>query len=331
MKRDEWLDWLRRDIRRVLAENDEVEEFFMWNSFGAIPESDVEAWEIIREETAPVQGEVRLHLEGGTVKEHSVPARKLTKLIDSFIKATDSIAQVVESKSRAKQARDKVENRAGRGDFLITAINQGSVEIVISAPPLAPVKEADGKTVADMDELDIEAVSSKSQALSEITKVLAGGDLSPDFVSARKDLMEAVELIDKEEWECTVSTRRRSQAVQNAVLDRTTIPAVLRALEKTAEPVKHETWRVQIDGFRGDTHLVYVKRDDGRKENVRVPEKDAELFLQAKRLAAAPEQPFIQITIDVHDKKKNGDDRFVLTGVEGQPWHAEPFNVGQHI
>lgn len=297
---------LRELIRDSLG--DPLKEFFLDEHFKAIPEWDTEAWAVVDEETAPVQARATFHIEGGSIDGHAGPARKIVELVNEITLAASELADQIRVSTIGESGKDK-------RDFLLAAIRPGSVMIEIQAPP--PAEEAENEpTVPLIDEPTV-----KTQALFRVVEALAvagapESETNPftDMPSAtRRHLRKVVKIVQNEEWICGMRAVRRRQKAVSATLDKESGEAVLRMLSKLPDEPRLETLEVTLDGFRSSTGSLYVKTASGNL-TLKVPDKDSELFIEAKRLAASETRA--RVVVNVEPGRDDKKDQYTLWQID---------------
>lgn len=320
------LDSLRSALRATTGD-EELDVFMVGTIAASIPSADTSAWDVYLEETASIQATFEAHLTGDGVVGHSAPARPIGEFIQRL---AASATQISKGLTREDDLTTKRSSRShvGRGDYLLQAVTPGSMQITISAPSV----QEDG----EQTDAAFEPVTVQSVALQKFADLLAVAqdessrgpntartkelvsNLSPKALSS---LTELVKIVSKENWDLEGTVLQRHMKPKRFSFRTGGRSHLSRVLDDIVEKVDHQVWIGRIDGFRESTAQVYIMQE-GRKKSiaVRIPDKDAELFLTVRRFATQKERLF-RAYVDVITDEMDG-----LIG-EGAATTRRPVNI----
>ncbi|MCL1871306.1 MAG: hypothetical protein FWF90_12955 [Promicromonosporaceae bacterium] len=270
---------------------------FWWGALSGLVRSERDE-QILREETAPTQVELDLHLTGEGVTGHATKANDLAVLIKKLSESTKFVAREIAG------ARKWSEN------LLVEGVAPGSVRVVIRAPELP----------AEPGQLDVDpGESADSKALRRVASLLtlassddlAGGD-DPLAAAvqglpkpARESLRLAAQTVVDARWEVDGTVRRwREPEVQLRITSRGAKHLRDTLGQKVSKP-ERVSFVGTLDGFRRSVGVAFLRPDgEGAAQSVAVA--DAGLFIKVARLAAEEDLP-VRAAVEVWQAmRKNG-------------------------
>lgn len=230
-------------------------QFALGQMYAGTVRGNAELEQVWQEETAPMQVEVDLHLEGDSIHGHATNARQLAAFVEGLNKATKHIV-----------ARDI----GGRGrDLLIEGVLPGSVRVVL---------HADGPKLPQTEAMPVEPgthfqSSPDSEALRAIARLLTiASDDEPAIAAevralpqlARSALKGAVEAARVEGWEVAGTLRQRG--LGSSPVHLTPHGAAILVDELAAHQYEDRTeWMTgTIDGYRRSLGSFYFTPAGGK-------------------------------------------------------------------
>lgn len=252
------LTLLRAALREATGDV-EVDQFVQASIWASIA-ADPDAVRVFREETAPQQVVVDLHLEGGEVREHSTNAGRFARFIQRISQATSAVAKDIAGTSRYPE------------NILIDALSPGSVRVVLRAPEKTP--EANRPTFDDLP-----VSTADSTALRRIAGILTYASTTPDVADdellpalvrelpakARSLLESASTEMLKAGWEVSGAVRQRQCPEEEVSVTQRGAARLKTALKfAPAEPVR-ESLVGTIDGFKYSLGVIYFSPEDTRR------------------------------------------------------------------
>lgn len=242
--------------------------------------------QIWREETAPLQVMLDLHLEGDGVTDRATSASRLGAFIQRFSEATKETAK----------------HLAGRASYseklLIEGVESGSVRVVLRVPdpPEDPRKPThDGVPAETVDSVALRMLAG---VLTLASTAADDGDADEDPlpavilklpVPARERLRGAAQQVTASGWEIHGRVMQRRQPEATVVVTPSGAERLQSALKfAPAEPDR--VWvHGQLDGFKRSEGVAYFIPDESRR-GYAVGVVDAALFHKVARLAEDPER-----------------------------------------
>lgn len=274
---------LREAIRETLEHTrrgDEDDDYFWRASLRSLIRSDRDR-QILREETAPRQVEVDLHLTGPGVEGHRTSATALGALVQKISEATKFVARQLAGSSRWSE------------NLQVEGFAPGSVRVVLRAPdvPRAPgaMVEDDGETA------DSKALRKVAVLLTLASSDDPGNDALVASIQdlprgAREALRLAADVVVSAHWEIDGHVRRWREREEPLKVTRRGAEQLRDALAwKVPEP-KRESFVGTLDGFRRSTGVAFL-RPEGQGSAYAVAVSDPRLFHEVAQLAAYDDLP----------------------------------------
>lgn len=310
ISREQDLDLLRAALRETTGD-DELDEMVR-GSLHANISRDADKLRIFREETAPLQAMVDLHLEGDGVSSHSTSARFFSKFIGSISEATKFTARSI---ARTPSYSE---------NLLIEGATPGSVRIVLRVP------DGDSPTTPVADEVIMDTPD--SSALKKIVGVLSIASTEPDSADsdallaathdlpteARTSLRKAASQIISAGWEIdgTISQRRQSEeTIRVTPRGAARLSSALKF--NPGEPVV-ERHVGRFDGLKRSLGTVYFEPNERSRSFAAAAGSDQVLEEVAALLADASHEvvAIFDVVADVSDDGAQARHRRILRTVE---------------
>jgi hypothetical protein len=258
----------------------ETASFELGQIYGAFVEGRPAMARVWEEETAPLQLEVDLHLNGPTIHGHAAEAHRFGTFVSGVADASKFTARAM---SGAQRYQTKL---------LIEGVGPGSVRVVLRAAPDPPT--AAGQTMTH------EVPSVDSGALRKVAAVLtyASGEEDPDTsplegavvqlpAQARQRLSTAVNAAMRGGWEIVGTARQRGLGLDEVRLTRRGASRLASALKSASEERSHEWLTGSIDGLKRSLGCVwFVPR--GAQRAFAADVADDKLLLRVGELLADP-------------------------------------------
>ncbi|MFD6445072.1 hypothetical protein ACFWEJ_08215 [Promicromonospora sp. NPDC060204] len=269
---------LLRSALRETTGDPEIDEFVQASLFAGIAK-DPEAVRVFREETAPEQVVVDLHLEGGEVTEHSTNAGRFARFVQRISQATSAVAKDVAGAARYPE------------NLLIDALAPGSVRVVLRAPGIPTDK---GRPAFE----DLPVSTADSTALRRIAGILthasttsdaADDELLPALVRelparARSLLESASTEMLKAGWEVAGTVRQRRYSEEDVTVTQRGVARLKSVLKFAPSDPARESIVGTIDGFKYSLGVIYFSPADSRRGFSAVVHTDA-LLVRVVRLS----------------------------------------------
>lgn len=254
-------------------------------SLGLAVGSDAAMDALYRQETAPRQVLLDLHLTGGGVSGHATSAALLAGFVQRISEATKAVAKQITG------------NKHYSEKLLIDGVGPGSVRVVLRAPDHAPSPDHLGP---------VEVESADSKALRRVAGLLA---LASDDSAPADDSDPLAAAVEDLPLEAQISLRSAARDVIKAGWE---IQGVVRQWREPEDRVTVTTRgaqqlraaltvRVQdraprvvvgtLDGFRRWTGVAYIKPDGDGARPLAVAVADPTLFHSVARMAAFEDLP----------------------------------------
>ncbi|QIK62357.1 hypothetical protein G7068_12100 [Leucobacter viscericola] len=289
-----FVESFRRTLRDTLSSGDK----FALGSLLASAEGIRVLAPVVRDELAPVSGELELHLTGKSVIGHAANAEAFSELVRRIAASTKHFV-----KDRANSVRQTSE--------LLVDTGPGSVRVTFKAPS----RTIDGAVPLDM-ELENEILhvdDTFSEALRRIAVVLANSDpespgnealgaaieqLPP---SARNELAHALDPIRKQGWDVTGTFAQRGLGTSELSFGKRHAEYLKKQLK--AVYTETETWTStgRLDGHRWSNGLAYFS-PSGQPRTIPASYASAELQSRAAEIAA-DENNKVEAKFNVHIKR----------------------------
>jgi hypothetical protein len=283
-------DLLRASIRYTLEQD--PDDVFAWGSLHGLIRSSRDR-QVLREETAPRQVELDLHLTGDGVQHHATSASHLGVFVQRMSDATKAVAKQL---SGAKRYRD---------GLLVEGVAPGSVRLILRAPDAAPPPpSARALSIADTETADSRALRRVATVLTLASSDEPARDDSDPLAAAvagltpqaRTSLRAVVTEMLKAGWEIDGTVRQWRQPEDSLRVTTRAAQSLRTTLGmKIAEPRRVPVLGT-LDGFRRSTGVAYIKPDD-ESYAMAVAVADAKLFHVVARMAAIEELP-VRATIE---------------------------------
>jgi len=243
---------------------------------------DPEMETVFREETAPGQAALDLHLAGEGVSGHSTNARRFSEFVSRI------------SKTVKYTARGVANSAAWGENLLVDALAPGSVRVVLRAPEEPRVSEGEvpfeGVAHDTPDSTAIRRVagvitfaSAEDEADADAMVAAARG-LPPE---AQQTLKSAMSTVVAAAWTIEGSVRQRWQREEPVRLTTRGAERLISALELNPAPPRTERMTVTIDGLKHSLSVVYLKRE-GRGHAFAASVTDEALLRDVAHLADDP-------------------------------------------
>lgn len=268
-------------LRRALRDStgDAALDASMYQALAVGIHGDEVLESIYREETAPEQAEIDVHIDGDSVHGHATSA----SLFASFVKHLS-----VATKFTAKQMAG-VDAYSER--LLIEGVMPGSVRVVLRAP--ARVTNAESH-------LDVPDDSADSLALKAIARVLTNASVTEDDpdstplfglvqslpVPARTALKGAATDVIKAGWEVTGTVRQRRQPEEPVQVTQRGAARLRSALHFNPVEAQDEVRVGVFDGLKLSAGVIYFIPTLGSKRPFSAAATDEHLLLQVAHLVA---------------------------------------------
>ena len=243
---------------------------------------DPELDRVFREETAPDEAALDLHLTGEGVDGHSANARHFAEFVARMSRTVKFTARSV------AKATTWSEN------LLVDAPTAGSVRVILRAPNRQPASRGeapiDGVPSDTPDSAAIRRIAgvitfaSAEDGADADAMVAAARGLPPD---AQESLKSAMRTVIAASWAVEGSVRQRWQREEPVALTTRGAERLLSALELSPAPPRPERMVVSVDGLKHSLSVVYLKRS-GKGHAFAASVTDQELLRQAAHLAEDP-------------------------------------------
>lgn len=274
---------------------DEIGRVSLYASIGADPDL-LAAW---REETAPAQAALDLHLAGESVEDHATNARQFSDFVagvSSAVKAT---------------VKDRLGLRSYTEDLLIDALAPGSLRVVLRArDPIAtdPTITEPGSTV-------------DSDALRGIASVLMhAGDDTPDSpltaelgqlpAKARQGLRRAARSAARAGWDIAGAITQRGYGYADLAMTARAARTLERQLGQALPKKTEATIYGQITGTKDIEGVLWFTPEGGGRE-FRATIEDEQLRRQAVQHQI--DHPRVRAVFDVYESLPPGDNTIIRT------------------
>lgn len=289
-------DLLRRAIRDALLETDDA---FGVGSLSSLIRSERDR-AILREETAPPQAMLDLHLIGVGVEGHATSARRLGAFLSRVSEATKEIAKGI---ARASSYSENI---------LVEGFSPGSVRIVLRAPDVVPRRDdtlvdgifesADSKALRRV--ASVFALASEDDELALDSDPLAAA-VEVLSIAARGRLRSAADVVLAADWEIDGTVRQARQVEESVRVTQRGASKLKSALELSLLEPQTRTIVGTLDGFRRGLGVAYVKPvDSGGTLAVAVTESD--LFHRVAEMAAVENLPVRIVVRESQTERPDG-------------------------
>lgn len=250
---------LLRAALRDTTGDPEIDEFTQGSILASIA-GDPDAVRVFREETAPEQVVVDLHLDGGEVRIHSTNAGRFARFVQRVSQATGAFARDLAGAARYSE------------NILIDALAPGSVRVVLRAPEIP--KDPSWPTLDDLP-----VSTADSTALRRIAGILTYASSTVDSVDdellpalvrelpsrVRTHLESASSEMIKAGWEVSGTVRQRQHPEESVVVTQRGVERLRSVLKfMPNEPVR-ESIKGTIDGFKYSLGSIYFSPNDSRR------------------------------------------------------------------
>lgn len=281
-------DLLRAAIRETLssARDDDLE----WAPLYGLIRSDRDR-QILREETAPPQVALDLHLSGPGVDGHATNADLFAAFVQRIGEATKAVARDIAGVSRYGN------------NLLIDGVSPGSVRVILRAP--------DAKTAQPVLERSV-TETADSRALRRVAGVLSlaseddvpsdGSDPLDAAVQglppqARESLRSAARDVLTARWHIDGSVRQWRQPEDRITITPRGAQHLRVALSRKAVEPQRRTIVGTLDGFRRSTGVAYIDPDRTTEHPLAIVVSDAELFHRVAHMAVQDDLP-VRVIVD---------------------------------
>ena len=289
-----YIESFRRAIREAKLSGDE----FSLGSLIASAQGVQILVPVLRDELAPIAGELELHLRGDNVEGHSANAQAFSELVRRVAEATKCFV------------RDKSKSKKQTSDLLVDT-GPGSVRVTLKAP-CRQVKNATPLVMENPGEI-LPVEDNYSEALRRIAVVLANSDpeapggealgaaieqLPPE---ARNELAHALEPVRKQNWQVSGTFAQRGVGSSELHFEKRHAEFLRHQLK--AEYTESETWTStgRLDGHRWSNGITYFVPSDNSR-TIPASFADAELQMRAAEIAAS-EDNRVEARFTVHIRR----------------------------
>lgn len=270
-------------LRAAIRESDLSDPFDISSLQGLI-RSDRDR-QILREETAPKQVLLDLHLGGPGVDGHATSADLLAGFIGRLSVATKALAKQIAGTNRHSER------------LLVEGIAPGSVRVVLRIPDDRP----EGNVLTH-----VQAESVDSKALRRVAGLLAlasSDEPEPDGsdplaaaveglpIEARDCLRAAAHDVMRANWEIEGAVRQWRQPEDRIRVTKRGAEHLRTALSLRVPERIRRTITGTLDGFRRSTGVAYVTPHGENTRPIAVAVGDPELFHQVATMAAYDDLP----------------------------------------
>lgn len=292
-KQQQYVDAFRRALRHATSAGNEASVVSLLASA-----QDLDfLQQIIRDELAPISGELEFHLHGEGVEGHSANADSFSELVRRIAASTKSF---VKERTNAKK----------QGSDLLVDVGPGSVRVTFKAPERKVLNATPLTIEKDLEILPVE--DEYSEALRRISVVLANSDPdSPESealgaaieqlpASSRYELAKALEPVRKEGWSIDGTFSQRGLGSKDLHLERRHAEYLRNQL--TTVDVETDIWRSTgtLDGYRWSNGIAYFV-PSGQSQPIAATFASAVLQSKAA-LLAAKEDNKVEATFKVYIK-----------------------------
>lgn len=293
-KQQAYIEKFRRALRESLLVKDDLS---LSSLIAAAQGVDILV-PVLRDELAPVSGELELHLTGESVKGHSANAEAFSELVRRVAAAT---------KHYVKDAARAVKQTSE----LLVNTGAGSVRVTFQAPP----REVENATQLDFEHDDeiLPIEDNYSEALRRIAVVLANSDpdapgegalgaaieqLPPE---SRYELAHALESVRKQDWNITGTFAQRGIGSSELCFGKRNAEFLSHQLK--AEYSETESWisTGRLDGHRWSNGVAYFVPSDNSR-TIPASFANTELQIRAAEIAASEDNK-IEARFTVHIRK----------------------------
>lgn len=259
---------------------DPVADQLIRGSLALATHGDAELATFYRQETAPKQVALDLHLTGAGVEGHATSAADLATFVARISTATKAIARQLAGTKRHHEA------------LLIEGVAPGSVRLVLRAPDEKPLRPV-------LTDAPVETVDSK--ALRRVASVLAlasdddqpadGSDPLAAAVAdlpteARDSLRSAAQQILKAQWDVGGVVRQWRQPEDGLNVTSRGAEHLRSALALQAPERSRYTIVGTLDGFRRSSAVAYITPSTDGARPLAVAVTDPVLFHRVAQMAA---------------------------------------------
>ncbi len=280
----------REQLLRAAIRESDLDDPFDFSSLQGLIRSDRDR-QILREETAPKQVVLDLHLGGPGVDGNATSADLLAGFIGRLSVATKAVAKQIAGTSRHSER------------LLVEGIAPGSVRVVLRIPDDKP--EDDVLTHAQAETVD-------SKALRRVAGLLAlasSDEPEPDGsdplaaaveglpIEARDSLRAAARDVLKADWEIDGAVRQWRQPEDRIRVTKRGAEHLRSALSLSVPERTRRTITGTLDGFRRSTGVAYVTPHGEDMRPLAVAVGDPELFHRVATMAAYDDLP-VRLTFD---------------------------------
>lgn len=246
-------------------------------------DGDPELESVYREETAPEQVELDLHLAGAGVDGHATSAPHFTNFVQQLSRAVKFAARHVANAS------------AWSENLLIEGAGQGSVRLVLRAPDKKRPHPEHGVIPGIVDS------TPDSVALRTVASILTFASTSEDSIDstllvgavhelppeAQQHLRRAVNEVISARWDIEGHVRQRWCQEESVRLTSRGAERLHAALKLNPAPPETERLVGTLDGLKHSLATVYFKVD-GQGHALAASVPDERLLLQAAKLVDDP-------------------------------------------
>jgi hypothetical protein len=288
-------------FRAVLREStgypdaDEAGRASLYASIGGDPDL-LAVW---REETAPAQAALDLHLAGEGVDDHATNARQFAGFVagvSTAVKAT---------------VKDRLGRRAHTEDLLIEALQPGSLRVVLRARD--PI--TDDPTITEPGStLDSDALRGIASVLMHAGDDTDDSPLTAELgrlpAKARQGLRRAARSIAQAGWDIAGAVTQRGYGYGELALTARAARALERQLGQALPQKTHATVYGQITGTKDIEGVLWFQPEGGGRE-FRASIDDEQLRRRAVEYQI--DHPRVHAVFDVYESLPPGDDTIIRT------------------
>lgn len=260
---------------------------------------DLDLLAVWREETAPEQAALDLHLTGEGVTDHATSARQFSDFVAGIAAAVKATA------------KDRLGVRSHTEDLLIDALQPGSLRVMLRArDPIA----ADPTITGPGSTIDSDALRGIASVLIHAKDTTTDSPLTAELghlpTAARQGLRRAARSAAHAGWDIAGALTQRGYGYSHLALTARAARALERQLSQALPQKTEATIYGQITGTKDIEGLLWFTPEGaGREFRAHITDED----LRRRAVEYQIDHPRVRAGFDVYESLPPGDDTIIRT------------------
>lgn len=290
---------------------------------------------IYREETAPEQVEIILHINGENIINHKASAFAVGEFLTNISEGVHQIGKsILKEYNNDNQNKSQKSFNHSISPILVEGIQPGSVKLVLAAPDLPDKNDEYNDYILDIVP---ESIESKSLLIfSKLLNNVSSGDSIDAFnvldylpyrISRKgiSHIKKISEIVFSNNWDISGEAIKRG-SIENIHFSSRGAARLLDALQAKMQETTREWVAGQLDGHKNSNRKVFFKPENGDQRSYSLEAASLDILTTASRVSADPNNyvnAHIEISPVIKKGKATGDLKRKLLDIEIYPSYRE--------